>query len=72
MKRTEYAKAGIPEYWIVDPQRQTITVQTLTNGQYDEHGVFGIGDIASSVLLPAFSISAAETFAAAKLSVATR
>ena len=67
VKRVEYAKAGIPEYWIVDPLRQSITVLTLANGQYAEHGVFGIGDIASSVLLPTFSISVADTFAAGKL-----
>ncbi|HLQ46186.1 MAG TPA: Uma2 family endonuclease, partial [Planctomycetaceae bacterium] len=67
VKRAEYAKAGIPEYWIVDPQRQAITVLTLANGQYAEHGVFGIGETASSVLLPTFSISVADTFAVAKL-----
>ncbi len=67
VKRAEYAKAGIPEYWIVDPQRQAITVLTLANGQYAEHGVFGSGETASSVLLPSFSISVADTFAAAQL-----
>ena len=67
VKRAEYAKAGIPEYWIVDPQRQAITVLTLANGQYAEHGVFGIGETASSVLLPTFSISVADTFTVAKL-----
>src|SRR4051794_36056985 len=29
IKRAEYAAAGIPEYWIVDPQQNTITVLTL-------------------------------------------
>ncbi|MFM9961780.1 MAG: Uma2 family endonuclease [Planctomycetaceae bacterium] len=67
VKRAEYAKAGIPEYWIVDPKRQVITVLTLADGQYAEHGVFGIGEIANSVLLPTFSISVDDTFAAAKL-----
>ena len=66
-KRNEYAASGIPEYWIVDPQPQTVTVLMLANGQYAEHGVFGIGDMASSVLLPNFSISVADTFAAANL-----
>ena len=29
-KRADYAEAGIPEYWIVDPRHDTITVLTLT------------------------------------------
>lgn len=67
VKRAEYAQAGIPEYWIVDPQHKTITVLTLVNKQYAEHGVFSIGDTASSVLLSGFSVSVADTFVAAKL-----
>ena len=30
IKREEYAKAKIPEYWIVDPETKTITVLTLS------------------------------------------
>ena len=33
-KRLEYAKAGIAEYWIVDPQQATITVLKLADGKY--------------------------------------
>ena len=29
IKRQEYAQAGIPEYWIVDPQLEQITVLAL-------------------------------------------
>ena len=29
-KRREYARAGIPEYWIVDPQEQRILVTRVT------------------------------------------
>lgn len=29
IKRAEYAAAGIPEYWIVDPESRRITVLTL-------------------------------------------
>ena len=28
-KRIEYAEAGIPEYWIIDPEEETITVLVL-------------------------------------------
>jgi Uma2 family endonuclease len=51
-KRTDYARAGISEYWIVDPQENQVTVLVLQNGTYAEHGVFKIGDTASGLLLP--------------------
>lgn len=51
-KYVEYALAGIPEYWIVDPLTETITVLTLAGERYVEHGVFGRGETATSVLLP--------------------
>ena len=47
-KRNEYAQAGIPEYWIVDPQAATITVLRLDDARYVEHGVFGRGEVATS------------------------
>ncbi|NET55495.1 MAG: Uma2 family endonuclease [Symploca sp. SIO2E6] len=34
-KRSEYAVLEIPEYWIVDPLREVITVCTLVEGFYD-------------------------------------
>lgn len=39
-KRKQYAERGIPEYWLIDPERQCITVLQLVDGQYVEHGVF--------------------------------
>ena len=35
-KRSEYAVRGIPEYWIVDPTQQKVTILTLVEGFYDE------------------------------------
>jgi Uma2 family endonuclease len=57
-KRDEYAEAGIPEYWIVDPEEETITGLTLRSRQktYVEHGVFAKGTRATSKLLPGFSV----------------
>lgn len=47
-KRNEYAQSGIPEYWIVDPQAETITVLRLAAASYVEHGVFHRSEIATS------------------------
>lgn len=35
-KRAEYAAFGIPEYWIVDPAQQKITLLVLVEGLYEE------------------------------------
>lgn len=63
-KRKEYAEAGIAEYWIVDPKPQQITVLTLSRKTYKQHGLFGLGQTASSRLLRGFSVSVDEVFAA--------
>lgn len=62
VKRLEYAQAGIPEYWLVDPRNETITVLTLVGQAYSEHGVFGRGQQATSVLLPEFTVQVAAVF----------
>lgn len=63
-KRAEYARAGIPEYWIVDPEEQKILVLTLDAGAYHTHGEFGSGDQATSALLPGFTVDVDAAFAA--------
>jgi Uma2 family endonuclease len=63
-KRAEYARAGIDEYWIVDPEQQRITVLTRDGPVYREHGVFAPGQQAGSVLLPGFTVDVAAVFAA--------
>jgi Uma2 family endonuclease len=35
-KRAEYAAFGIPEYWIVDPAEQKVTLLLLVDGLYEE------------------------------------
>ena len=64
-KRIDYAEAGIPEYWIVNPIDDTVTVLVLGDGEYREHGVFRPGAHADSPSLPGISISVSDTFAAA-------
>lgn len=64
VKRHEYARAGIPEYWIVDPKDEQITVLRLAGSEYVVHGVFGAGDTATSAQLPAFAVGVADVFGA--------
>ena len=55
-KREEYAQAGIPEYWIIDPELERITVLTLEGQTYVVHGEFSRGEQATSKLLPGFAV----------------
>ena len=61
-KRGDYAEAGIPEYWIVNPDTETITVLRLEDTTYAEHGVFGRATEATSALMSGFSVSVDAVF----------
>jgi Uma2 family endonuclease len=61
-KRRDYAKAAIPEYWIVDPREETITVLRLAGTNYTVHGEFSRGEMAASHLLPGFTVDVTAAF----------
>jgi Uma2 family endonuclease len=61
-KRGDYAEAGVPEYWIANPQTETILVLWLEGDSYVEHGVFGRGSTATSVLLPGLAVDVDAVF----------
>lgn len=65
VKRAEYAAAGIGEYWIVDPDEQSITVLRLEYGEYVEQGRFTGEAEARSALLPGFAVPVDRVWAAA-------
>lgn len=56
-KRADYAEAGVPEYWIVNPVEATITVLQLAEAAYTEYGVFKRGETARSALLEGLSVA---------------
>jgi Uma2 family endonuclease len=62
-KRREYARAGIPEYWIVDPHAEHVVVLRLVGRRYEVHGTFAPGAVAASSLLPGFRVHVTELFA---------
>ena len=61
-KRSDYAEAGITEYWIVNPMDETVTVLVLVDDAYDEHGSFRRGQQADSLCLPGFAADVAAVF----------
>ena len=61
-KRMDYAGAGIPGYWIVNPVADTVTVLILSDGEYGEHGVFRPEEQANSPSLPGFSVDVKRMF----------
>ena len=61
-KRFDYAEAGIPAYWIVDPRDETITVLVLEGDAYVEQGAYARGDMAMSSLLDGFTADVAAVF----------
>lgn len=62
-KLADYAKAGIAEYWIVDPKEQVALVYRLAGEQYAIHGEFKRGQEATSALLAGFAIDVDALFA---------
>jgi Uma2 family endonuclease len=61
-KRTEYGALEIPEYWIVDPLSQQVTLCILENRLYDSL-VFQNDEPIESPTLPSFNLTAAQVFA---------
>jgi Uma2 family endonuclease len=72
VKRLDYAEAGIPEYWIVNPEDETITVLTLGAGAapegrqhgaiYAEHGVYHRGETATSRVIGSLAVQVTHVF----------
>lgn len=61
-KPADYAEARIQEYWIVDPESETIVVLELKVDKYVEAGRYAPGELAASVLLAGFFVEAAAVF----------
>jgi Uma2 family endonuclease len=61
-KRGDYAEAKVSEYWIVNPQTESITVLRLSAKGYEEAGTYRRGESAKSLLMPDFSLDVAAVF----------
>ena len=63
LKRGWYAAAGIPEYWILDPVSDTLTVLELSGNEYSERAVLGHNDTLTTPMLPGFKLALERLFA---------
>ncbi|MBD2327516.1 Uma2 family endonuclease [Alkalinema sp. FACHB-956] len=64
-KTTEYAARGIPEYWIVDPDRAVVSIRTLTDEAYQFQPFEGNSSIASPSF-PNLQVTAAQVLQAGR------
>jgi Uma2 family endonuclease len=62
-KLEAYQDAGVPEYWLVDPDRQTVEIYVLgKNGKYTDPVHGSIQDEVWSSVLPGFRLKVAVLF----------
>src|SRR5438445_10315887 len=66
-KRGDYAEAHVPEYWIVNPRAETITVLRLRDKAYEDAGTYRRGEAATSAMRPEFFVAVAEVFDSARV-----
>ncbi len=64
MKRGWYAAAGVPEYWIIDPVNDTITILELSGSDYVERAVLGRSDTLTTPAIPGFALPLEQLFGA--------
>jgi Uma2 family endonuclease len=63
LKLQAYQEAGVPEYWLVDPDARTVRAYTLEKGKgYTELCRGGEGDRVHSAVLPGFELAVADLF----------
>ena len=57
-----YERAGVAEYWMIDPEEQIISVLELVNGRYI-FKAYGAGDEVSLVSIPGCAVDFKKVFA---------
>ncbi|HEX6903554.1 MAG TPA: Uma2 family endonuclease [Thermoanaerobaculia bacterium] len=62
VKLKAYQDAGVPEYWLIDPDARTVVVYLLERGKYIELVRGGVGDTVGSSVLPGFRVNVTDVF----------
>ena len=57
-----YQEFGVREYWVVFPLEKAITIYTLVDGRFEEHGLFNFEDEIDSKLFPELTFKLEEVF----------
>lgn len=65
-KRVDYARAGVAEFWIVDPEESLVTVLILNGTEYEVAQECRLAGTVRSVLLSGFEIPVDSIWALAK------
>jgi len=55
-KQDMYARAGVPEYWIVDPLAQNVELLFLETESYRSQGIFQGNSVLPSRVVPQFAV----------------
>lgn len=61
-KRDVYARFGIPEYWVVDPDADRVEIYRLDGDRYARPEIFEVGDELSFDGLPGLQVSLSSLF----------
>lgn len=62
MKRRWYAEAGIPEYWVLDPVSDALTILELSGDKYVTRAALRHGDTLATPTIPGFALPLAQLF----------
>ena len=62
LKRALYAKHGVGEYWLADPDSRTVTVMVPGGDGFEVAGVYGKGQTLISPMLEGFTVNLDEIF----------
>jgi Uma2 family endonuclease len=62
IKRELYARHGVREYWVVDPEAATVAVLLLEERELKVVGVYGEKDTLASTVLPGFTVALSDIF----------
>lgn len=63
IKHMAYEQAGVPEYWLVDPEQKCIELFVLEYGKYRSLGILSGDQVLPSRIVPQLTIPVAGFFA---------